>query len=87
MTQTSKSEVVPELAESLRQIDSLTYEAKLRKGVRFHSGDEMTAEDVKFTFDRLTRQKRWAVKPVRGRDCWDRSRAPRSSTPTRFVSS
>ena len=57
MTQTSKSEVVPELAESLRQIDSLTYEAKLRKGVRFHSGDEMTAEDVKFTFDRLTRQK------------------------------
>ena len=57
MTQTSKSEVVPELAESVRQIDSLTYEAKLRKGVKFHSGDEMTAEDVKFTFDRLTRQK------------------------------
>jgi len=57
VTQTSKGEVVPELAESLRQIDPLTYEAKLRKGVKFHSGDEMTAEDIKFTFDRLTRNK------------------------------
>ena len=57
MTQTSKSEVVPELAESLRQVDALTYEAKLRKGVKFHSGDEMTADDVKFTFDRLTKDK------------------------------
>ncbi len=57
MTQTSKSEVVPELAESVRPIDALTYEVTLRKGVKFHSGDEMTAEDVKFTFDRLTREK------------------------------
>lgn len=57
LTQTSKSEVVPEIAESWRQIDALTYEVKLRKGVKFHSGDEMTAEDVKFTFDRLTREK------------------------------
>jgi peptide/nickel transport system substrate-binding protein len=38
MTQTAKSEVVPEIAESLRQIDALTYEAKLRKGIKFHNG-------------------------------------------------
>ena len=57
MTQTNKSETVPELAESFRQIDALTYEVKLRKGVKFHSGDEMTADDVKFTFDRLTKEK------------------------------
>src|SRR6185436_13424965 len=47
MTQTAKSDVVPELAESLRQVDALTYEAKLRSGVKFHSGDEMTADDIK----------------------------------------
>jgi peptide/nickel transport system substrate-binding protein len=57
MTQTSRSEVVPELAASLRQVDALTYEAKLRSGVKFHSGDEMTADDIKFTFDRLTKDK------------------------------
>jgi len=57
MTQTSKSQTVPEIAESVRQIDPVTYEVKLRKGVKFHSGDEMTADDVKFTYDRLTRDK------------------------------
>ena len=46
--------VWPELAESFAQLDEVTYEARLRQGVRFHDGSEMTAEDVKFTFDRLT---------------------------------
>ena len=48
--------VWPELAESFEQLDDVTYEAKLRKGVLFHDGTEMTAEDVKFTFDRLTKE-------------------------------
>ena len=56
LTRDSKMQVVPELAESWRQIDPTTYEFKLRKGVKFHSGDELTAEDIKFTFDRLTRE-------------------------------
>ena len=55
MTQTATGDVVPELVEQLKQIDAKTYEAKLRSGVKFHSGDEMTAEDIKFTFDRLTK--------------------------------
>jgi peptide/nickel transport system substrate-binding protein len=32
--------------------DGLTYEFVLRKHVRFHNGDVMTADDVKFTFER-----------------------------------
>jgi peptide/nickel transport system substrate-binding protein len=44
----------PELAESYKiSEDGLAYTFTLRRGVRFHHGDELTAEDVKFTFDRL----------------------------------
>src|SRR5713101_2908496 len=43
----------PSLAESWTQSkDSLTYEFVLRKGVKFHNGEPVTAEDVKFSFDR-----------------------------------
>src|SRR5262245_54410205 len=43
----------PCLAESwTASKDGLTYEFVLRKGVRFHNGDPVTAEDVKFSFER-----------------------------------
>ena len=43
----------PSLAESWSvSKDGLAYEFILRKGIRFHNGDPVTAEDVKFTFDR-----------------------------------
>jgi len=42
--------VVPELAESLVQPDPLTYIARLRHGVRFHNGRELTSADVVYTF-------------------------------------
>ena len=45
-------EEVPGLAESWKRIDERTVEFTLRKGVRFHNGDEMTADDVVFTFSR-----------------------------------
>jgi peptide/nickel transport system substrate-binding protein len=48
--------VVPELAESWTALDPLTYEFKLRQGVTFHDGSPMTAEDIKFTFDRLVQE-------------------------------
>ena len=43
--------VVPCLAESWEIVDDITYVFKLRKGVKFHNGEELTASDVKFSFD------------------------------------
>jgi peptide/nickel transport system substrate-binding protein len=43
----------PSLAESWTESrDGLVYEFKLKRGLRFHNGDPITAEDVKFSFDR-----------------------------------
>jgi len=46
-------ENTPSLAESWTQSkDGLVYEFVLRKNAKFHNGDPVTAEDVKFSFDR-----------------------------------
>jgi peptide/nickel transport system substrate-binding protein len=47
-----KLEPMPGLAESWKRIDDRTVEFSLRKGVKFHNGDELTADDVVFTFSR-----------------------------------
>jgi peptide/nickel transport system substrate-binding protein len=45
--------MTPSLAESWSMSkDGLTYEFVLRKGPKFHNGDPVTAEDVKFSFER-----------------------------------
>jgi len=41
-------EKFPELAD-----DGVTYSFKLKEGIRFHDGAELTTEDVKYTFERF----------------------------------
>lgn len=43
----------PSLADSWEQPDNTTTIIHLRKGVKFHNGEELKASDVKFTIDRM----------------------------------
>ena len=47
------SKMIPGVATSWKTIDPTTWEFKLRKGVKFHDGTELTAEDVAFSIDRV----------------------------------
>ena len=44
--------LVPGLAESWKSIDATTWEFKLKRGVKFHDGSELTADDVVYSLDR-----------------------------------
>jgi peptide/nickel transport system substrate-binding protein len=41
--------LIPSLATEWKRLDDRTLEFKLRKGVKFHNGEELTAEDVAFS--------------------------------------
>jgi len=49
------SRMIPGLATSWKTIDPTTWEFRLRKGVKFHDGSELTAEDVAFSIDRVAK--------------------------------
>jgi len=47
------SEIEGSLVESWEWLDGTTLKMNLRKGVKFTNGEELTAEDVLFSFDRM----------------------------------
>ncbi len=53
ITKDARSRLKPALAESWRAVDELTWEFKLRRGVKFHDGGDFTAQDVVFSLDRV----------------------------------
>ena len=51
-----QGKIAPSLAERWHTADNRNYTFFLKKGVRFHSGREVTAEDVKFTFTEFLKE-------------------------------
>jgi peptide/nickel transport system substrate-binding protein len=69
--------LVPDLAFSWSQPDARTYLFRLRRGVRFHDGREVTAEDVRATFTSIMdplhgSPKRGSYAPVKAIEVIDR---------------
>jgi ABC-type transport system substrate-binding protein/methyl-accepting chemotaxis protein len=74
------SEIRPGLAERWEvSPDGRVYTFALRQGVRFHNGREVTAEDVRYSFERMLREGEktgaWVFTPVEGSDEFTRGEA------------
>lgn len=50
----SEGELAPALATRFERLDLKSWKFYLRKGVKFHNGNPFTADDVKFSFERLS---------------------------------
>ncbi|KZR58616.1 ABC transporter substrate-binding protein [Pseudobacillus badius] len=48
-----EGEIQQHLAKEWKQINDTTFEFKLTEGVKFHNGEDLTAEDVKFSLERV----------------------------------
>ncbi|MGL5610783.1 ABC transporter substrate-binding protein, partial [Cetobacterium sp.] len=58
--------IIPGLAESWKKIDDKTYDFKIRDNIKFHNGDKLTLEDIKFSFERMMNSPRisFIVPPI-----------------------
>lgn len=45
------------LASNIEKIDSVTYKFTIKKGIKFHNGEELKASDVKFSLERAAKAK------------------------------
>jgi len=48
----SDMNIEPSIAESWERLSDLSVKFNIRKGIKFHNGDELTAEDVKYSLER-----------------------------------
>jgi len=70
--------IVPAVAESFDvSPDGLTYTFRLRKGVKFHNGREVTADDFRYSFERILNPKtrserRWVLEEIDGAEEFSR---------------
>jgi peptide/nickel transport system substrate-binding protein len=46
------NEIMPQIAERWEQVSDVDYRFFIRKGIKFHDGSDLTAEDIKFSLDR-----------------------------------
>jgi peptide/nickel transport system substrate-binding protein len=53
VTRTLNGQVVPQIAESYIWLNDRTLKFELKRNIQFHNGEDLTAEDVVFTFTRL----------------------------------
>ncbi|MGD9093238.1 MAG: ABC transporter substrate-binding protein [Anaerolineales bacterium] len=56
VTRDTRSGVHMEIAEEMNWLDDQTLEIKLRDGVTFHDGSEMTVDDVVYTYQRVIQE-------------------------------
>ena len=75
--------IKPQLAAAWTWANDTTLEVELRKGVKFHSGKEMDAEDVAYTINHVVNKENGVFNVLAARPG---SRPPRRSTSTRCAS-
>jgi len=51
-TDPKTGEVIPQIAERWEQLSPVSFRFFIRKGITFHNGEELKADDVKFSLDR-----------------------------------
>ena len=64
-TRDHEMKITPLLAESARIVDDLTWEIKLRKGVRFSDGEPFNADTVKANIEYIMKKENNSVRRVR----------------------